>query len=113
MLVILLLIKQKIEKYKKKQGHRQYKTTLLIEKILMDGKALVEDTKKNKEVTTAKISNKKASPKKQAVKQAAIENKTKTADSNKIASPKEQAAKQTSKNLEDKKSAGLKSKEVK
>ena len=81
----------------------------------MNGKALVEDTKKNKEVTTAKISNKKASPKKQAVKQAAIENKTKTAkaDSNKIASPKEQAAKQTSKNLEDKKSAGLKSKEVK
>ena len=76
----------------------------------MNGKALVEDTKKNKEVTTAKISNKKASPKKQAVKQAAIENKTKTAkaDSNKTASPKEQAAKQTSKNLEDKKSAGLK-----
>ena len=78
----------------------------------MDGKALLEDTKKNKEVTTgSKISNKKASPKKQAVKQAAIENKTKTAkaESNKTASPKEQAAKQTSKNLEDKKSAGLKS----
>ena len=35
------------------------------------------------------------------------------ADSNKIASPKAQAAKQTSKNLEAKKSAGLKSKEVK
>ena len=112
---IVVFKKKRRKGYKKKQGHRQYKTTLLIEKILMNGKALVEDTKKNKEVTTAKISNKKASPKKQAVKQAAIENKTKTAkaDSNKIASPKEQAAKQTSKNLEDKKSAGLKSKEVK
>ena len=56
----------------------------------------------------------KTSPKaKQPAKQTATENKTKTAkaDSNKIASPKEQAAKQTSKNLEAKKSAGLKSKE--
>ena len=124
---IVVFKKKRRKGYKKKQGHRQYKTTLLIEKILVDGKALVEDTKKNKEVTATKTSNKKVSPKKQAAKQAAkqtakqpakqtaTENKTKTAkaDSNKIASPKEQAAKQTSKNLEAKKSAGLKSKEVK
>ena len=64
---IVVFKKKRRKGYKKKQGHRQYKTTLLIEKILMNGKALVEDTKKNKEVTTAKISNKKASPKKQAV----------------------------------------------
>ena len=127
---IVVFKKKRRKGYKKKQGHRQYKTTLLIEKILVDGKALVEDTKKNKEVTATKTSNKKVSPKKQTAKQAkqaakqtakqpakqtATENKTKTAkaDSNKIASPKEQAAKQTSKNLEAKKSAGLKSKEVK
>ena len=63
---IVVFKKKRRKGYKKKQGHRQYKTTLLIEKILVDGKALVEDTKKNKEVTATKTSNKKVSPKKQA-----------------------------------------------
>ena len=56
---IVVFKKKRRKGYKKKQGHRQYKTTLLIEKILVDGKALVEDTKKNKEVTATKTSNKK------------------------------------------------------
>ena len=68
---IVVFKKKRRKGYKKKQGHRQYKTTLLIEKILVDGKALVEDTKKNKEVTATKTSNKKVSPKKQTAKQAA------------------------------------------
>ena len=66
---IVVFKKKRRKGYKKKQGHRQYKTTLLIEKILVDGKALVEDTKKNKEVTATKTSNKKVSPKKQTAKQ--------------------------------------------
>ena len=84
---IVVFKKKRRKGYKKKQGHRQYKTTLLIEKIL---EALVEASKTNngKKTKTAK-------------KQTLIT----------IASPKEQAAKQTSKNLEAKKSAGLKSKE--
>ena len=45
---IVVFKKKRRKGYKKKQGHRQYKTTLLIEKILVDGKALVEDTKNRK-----------------------------------------------------------------
>ena len=101
---IVVFKKKRRKGYKKKQGHRQYKTTLLIEKILLDGKALVEDTKKNKEVTTTKKSVKSAGTKQQAPTKNKIN--AATADSNKIKG----TAEQTSKNLEDKKLVGLKSK---
>ena len=50
---IIVFKKKRRKGYKKKQGHRQYKTILLVEKILLDGKSI----SKQKPVTNDKIIN--------------------------------------------------------
>ena len=50
---IIVFKKKRRKGYKKKQGHRQYKTILLVEKILLDGKSI----SKQKPVANNKITN--------------------------------------------------------
>ena len=50
---IIVFKKKRRKGYKKKQGHRQYKTILLVEKILLDGKSI----SKQKPVANDKITN--------------------------------------------------------
>ncbi len=50
---IIVFKKKRRKGYKKKQGHRQYKTILLVEKILLDGKSI----SKQKPVANDKIIN--------------------------------------------------------
>jgi large subunit ribosomal protein L21 len=62
---IIVFKKKRRKGYKKKQGHRQYKTLLLIEKILFDGKSI---GRAERAVSSKKVSDKKVSTSKTSIK---------------------------------------------
>ena len=86
---IIVFKKKRRKGYKRTQGHRQYKTLLLVEKILLNGKPILE----NKKATTSNIKDQKpeevktVDPKQKAIKVVtptkATNQKPKTPTSNK------------------------------